>query len=63
MPDLIMENNKSILQKSAVFFAVASFIASIASVIFLYLKIDDLGWQNLSLQACSHLLSFSPLLA
>jgi len=41
-----MKKNKSTLQKSALYFAGASFIASIASVIFLILKIDTLGWEN-----------------
>jgi len=41
-----MKNNKSVLQKSSLYFAGASFIASVASVIYLMLKIDDLGWEN-----------------
>ena len=42
----MIENKKSILQKSAIYFAVTSFVASIASVVYLYLSIDSLGWEN-----------------
>lgn len=41
-----MKKNKSYLQKSALYFAAASVIASIACIIYLVLKIDILGWQN-----------------
>ncbi len=41
-----MKNKKSKLQLSALYFAGASFIASIISVIVLVLKIDFLGWQH-----------------
>jgi hypothetical protein len=42
----MIKNKKSALQKSAIYFAVASFIASVASVVYLYLKIDSLGWES-----------------
>ncbi len=42
----MIENKKSVLQKSAIFFAVASFIASVTSVVYLYLKIGNLSWQS-----------------
>lgn len=41
-----MKNKKSKLQKSALYFAGASFIASVASLVYLFLKIDDLGWES-----------------
>ncbi len=41
-----MKKNKSKLQKSALYFAAGSIIAAIASVIYLILKIDILGWEN-----------------
>jgi len=34
------------LQKTAYYSGFASFIASIASLIILYLKIDELGWES-----------------
>ncbi len=42
----MIENKKSALQKSTVYFAVASFIASVASIVYLYLEIDNLGWES-----------------
>ncbi len=41
-----MKKNKSSLQKSALYFAFASFIASIACIVYLMLNIDTLGWRN-----------------
>jgi len=41
-----MKKNKSILQKSTLYFSIASFLASVASIIYLMLKVDTLGWQN-----------------
>ena len=41
-----MKKNKSVLQKSSFYFAIPSFIASVACVIYLTLNIDALGWQN-----------------
>lgn len=41
-----MKNKKSVLQKSAFYIGFASFAASIVCLIFLYLRIDDLGWKN-----------------
>ena len=41
-----MKNNKSALQKLAYYSGIISFILSVVCLIFLYLKIDDLGWQN-----------------
>ncbi len=38
--------NKSKFQKSAFYFAILSAVFSISSMIFLYLKIDNLGWRN-----------------
>ena len=40
------KTKKSKLQKSALYFAAASIIAAIASVIYLFLKIETLGWEN-----------------
>ena len=42
----VKQTKKSKLQKSALYFAVGSVFAAIASVIYLMLKIDTLGWQN-----------------
>lgn len=42
----IEQTQKSKLQKSALYFAAGSVIAAFASVIYLMLKIDSLGWQN-----------------
>jgi len=42
----IKKTKKSKLQLSALYFAVGSVMAAIASVIYLMLKIDTLGWQN-----------------
>lgn len=41
-----MKNQKSKLQKSALYFAGASFIASVACLVYLMLKVDVLGWEN-----------------
>ena len=41
-----MKNNKSVLQKIAYYSGFISFIISVICLIFLYLKIDDLGWQS-----------------
>ncbi|MBC8209835.1 MAG: hypothetical protein H8E21_02110 [Gammaproteobacteria bacterium] len=41
-----MKNNKGILQKTAHYSGYVSFIASIACIIFLYFKVDDLGWES-----------------
>ncbi len=38
--------SKSIFQKSALYFAAGSIILAIASVIYLVLNIDTLGWEN-----------------
>ena len=56
-----MKKNKSVLQKSTLYFAIASFIVSVACVIYLTLNIDALGWQNpitASLLASSFFFSF-----
>ncbi len=37
---------KSILQKSSFYFAVFSVLASIASVVYLYLNIGELSWKS-----------------
>ncbi|MEE9309718.1 MAG: hypothetical protein V3U64_01735 [Cocleimonas sp.] len=42
----VKKTKKSKLQKSALYFAVGSIIAAIASVIYLALNIDTLGWEN-----------------
>ena len=42
----VKKTQKSRFQKSALYFAAGSIIAAIASVIYLALKIDVLGWQN-----------------
>ena len=42
----IKKTKKSKLQISALYFAVGSVMAALASVIYLVLKIDSLGWQN-----------------
>jgi len=41
-----MKKNKSKLQKSALYFAILSVILSILSIIYLYLKLDILGWES-----------------
>ncbi len=41
-----MKKNKSILQKSTLYFSIASFLASVGSILYLTLEIDTLGWQN-----------------
>jgi len=41
-----MKNNKSALQKIAYYSGIISFIASVVCLVLLYLKVDDLGWQN-----------------
>jgi len=41
-----MKNKKSNFQKSALYFSAFSVIASFASMIFLYLKVNSLGWQS-----------------
>ena len=41
-----MKKNKSILQKSTLYFSIASFLASVGSIIYLMLEIDTLAWQN-----------------
>ena len=41
-----MKNTKSKLQQSALYFAVASFITSVACAVYLYLNVDQLSWQN-----------------
>jgi uncharacterized membrane protein len=41
-----MKKNKSKLQKSALYFAGASLIASVACIIYLMLNLDILGWEN-----------------
>ncbi len=43
---LIKKTKKSKLQKTALYLAVVSIIGAIASVIYLTLKIDTLGWEN-----------------
>lgn len=42
----LQKTKKSKLQKSALYFAAGSVIAAIASMTYLMLKIDILGWQN-----------------
>jgi hypothetical protein len=42
----MIKNKKSALQKSTVYFGASSFIASVVSVVYLYLNIDALGWEN-----------------
>jgi hypothetical protein len=41
-----MKKRKSNLQKAAIYFAVASFVLSVASGVYLFLNLDSLGWQN-----------------
>lgn len=41
-----MKKNKSKLQKSALYFAVLSVILSILSIVYLYFKLDSLGWES-----------------
>ncbi len=41
-----MSKKKSHFQKSALYFSAFSVIASILSIIFLYLKIQTLGWES-----------------
>jgi hypothetical protein len=41
-----MKKNKSKLQKLSLFFSALSLIASIASIIYLKLNLDVLGWEN-----------------
>jgi len=41
-----MKKNTSVLQKIAFYSGIVSFISSVICLIFLYFKIDDLGWQN-----------------
>ncbi len=41
-----MKNNKSKLQKLAIFIAVASLISAITCAVYLFFNIDDLGWKN-----------------
>jgi len=42
----IKKTKKSILQKSALYFAAGSIIVALASVIFLMLKVGEIGWEN-----------------
>lgn len=41
-----MTKKKSNLQKSALYFSVFSVVASILSVVYLFLKVDTLGWES-----------------
>ncbi|HIP94860.1 MAG TPA: hypothetical protein EYH20_05935 [Leucothrix sp.] len=41
-----MSKKKSNFQKSALYFSAFSVIASILSVVFLYFKIQTLGWES-----------------
>ena len=41
-----MNSKKSVLQRSALFFAAASFIGALVCVVFLYLKIQTIGWEH-----------------
>ena len=41
-----MKKRKSKFQKSAIYIAVISFLLSVACVVYLFLNIDDLGWEN-----------------
>ena len=41
-----MKQNKGAWQKAVYYLGITSFIASAACLIYIYLKIDDLGWQN-----------------
>ncbi len=43
---LVKKTKKSKLQKSTLYFAAGSIIAAVASVIYLALNIDTLGWEN-----------------
>ena len=43
---LVKKTTKSKFQKGALYLAVMSIIAAIASVIYLTLNIDTLGWEN-----------------
>ncbi len=38
--------NKSTLQKSAYYIGIICFLASIASLVYLYFKVDIWGWQH-----------------
>ena len=41
-----MKKNKSTLQKSSLYFSALSAIFSILSIVYLYLKLDSLGWES-----------------
>jgi len=41
-----MKNDKGAIQKSVYYLGFVSFVAAIACLVFLYLKIGDLGWQD-----------------
>ncbi len=43
---LVVKTKKSKFQKTALYLAVVSIIGAIASVIYLTLKIDTLGWES-----------------
>jgi len=42
----VKKTTKSAFQKSALYFAAGSIVLAIASVIYLSIEIDTLGWQN-----------------
>ena len=42
----VKKTKKSTFQKSALYFAAGSIILAIASMIYLSIEIDTLGWQN-----------------
>jgi len=41
-----MKSKKGILQKIAYYSGIVSFLLSIASLVFLYVKLDAWGWNN-----------------
>lgn len=41
-----MKNKKSLFQKFSYYSAIFSFVAALASVVFLYLRIDDFGIES-----------------
>jgi hypothetical protein len=41
-----MKNKQKTWQKSVYYLGITSFIISIVCLIFLYFKIDELGWKN-----------------
>jgi len=41
-----MIKKKSIFQQSALYFSAFSVVASLASLVFLYIKVGELGWES-----------------